>query len=103
MGIKITHKLLTDAWIPDVRVVKAAIEKFSTKRAVTNDCQVALFEMASDRQLHVNVSHKYPTRTLDGWAGPGKLRDGFVHNRRFDSEAETIIRHIQEMVFATRI
>jgi hypothetical protein len=103
MGIKTTHKMLTHAWTPDVRAVQAGIEQFSRTRAVTNDCEVALFEMAADDQLHVNVTHKYATRTVTGWAGPGRLRDGFVHNRRFDGEAETIIRHIREMVFATRI
>ena len=103
MAIKTTRRTLTNAWIADARTVEVAIERFSTSRTLTNDCEVALFEMASDDQLHVNVTHKYPTRTLAGWAGPGKLLDGFVHNRRFDSEPDTIIRHIREMVFAERL
>lgn len=103
MPIKTTHNLLTDSWTDDVHVVEEGIGRLSAGRAVTNDCQVALFEIVRDDHLHVNVSHKYATRTVPGWAGPAVLPTGFVHNRTFgDVEANEIIRQIREMVFATR-
>ena len=103
MPIKTTHNLLTDSWTDDVHIVEEAIGRFGASRGVTNDCQVALFEVVRDDQLHVNVTHKYPTRTIPGWAGPAVLRSGFVHNRTFgDTEPSDIIRHIRQMVFAAR-
>lgn len=103
MPIKTTHKLLTDSWTGDVQVIEEAIGRRGAGRAVTNDCQVALFEIIRDDHLHVNVTHKYATRTVPGWAGPAVLRTGFVHNRTFgDVQPNEIIRQIREMVFATR-
>jgi hypothetical protein len=64
MPIKTTHNLLTDSWTDDVHIVEAAIGRFGVSRGVANDCQVALFEIVRDDQLHVNVTHKYPTRTI---------------------------------------
>ena len=62
------------------------------------------FEIVSDGHLHVNVTHKYPTRTARGWAGPASLPEGFVHNRTFgDTQPSQIIRHVRDMVFAARI
>jgi len=103
MPIKTTHNLLTDSWTDDVHVVEEAIGRLGAGRAVTNDCHVALFELVRDDHLHVNVTHKYATRTMPGWAGPAVLRTGFVHNRTFgDVQPRDIIRHIRHMVFAAR-
>jgi len=103
MPIRTTHQLLTDSWTDDVHVVEAAIGRIDASRGVTTDCQVALFEIVSDDRLHVNVTHKYATKTVRGWAGPGALPSGFVHNRRFGhSQPSDIIRHIRRMVFAVR-
>lgn len=103
MGISTTHKLLTESWTADVQAVETAIGRFSADRAVTNDCQVVLFEIVRDDHLHVNVTHKYQTMTVPGWAGPASLEGGFVHNRTFgDSQPNEIVRHIRDMVFAPR-
>jgi len=103
MGITTTHKLLTDSWTADVHVVEDAIERLGASRGVIDDCQVALFEIVRDDHLHVNVTHKYATRTAPGWAGPAVLRSGFVHNRTFvDTQPSDIIRHIRQMIFAAR-
>ena len=103
MPIKTTHNLLTDSWTGDVQVIEEAIGRRGAGRAVTNDCQVALFEIVHDDHLHVNVTHKYATRTMPGWAGPAVLPSGFVHNRTFgDARPSDIIRHIRRMVFAAR-
>jgi len=99
MAITTAHKLLTDSWTEDVRIVETAVGRF---RADGNDCEVVLFEMARDPQLHVNVTHRYLTKSVPGWAGPAKLPQGYVHNRAF-SEAqstERIVGHIREMIFA---
>ena len=103
MPIKTTHNLLTDSWTDDVHVVEEAIGRLGTGHAVTNDCQVALFEIVRDGDLHVNVTHKYATRTMPGWAGPAVSPSGFVHNRTFaDTQPSDIIRHIRQMIFAVR-
>jgi len=104
MTITATHKLVSESWMADVNAVETAIRRFRISHAPSNDCQVMLFEMADDRYLHVNVTHKYPTTTAPGWAGPASLPQGFVHNRRF-SEQPTgqIVRHIRDMVFAAAI
>jgi len=103
MSIKTTHNLLTDSWTGDVHAIEEAIGRRGAGRAQTNDCQVALFEIVRDDHLHVNVTHKYATRTLPGWAGPAVLPTGFVHNRTFgDVRRNEIVRQIREMVFATR-
>ncbi|HEU4688520.1 MAG TPA: hypothetical protein VFS23_09175 [Vicinamibacterales bacterium] len=100
MTITATHKLLTESWTADVETVETAIRRF---RSISNECQVRLFEMAGDRHLHVNVTHKSPTATAPGWAGPASLPQGFVHNRRFSEPASQIVRHIRNMVFAAPI
>ena len=103
MPVKTTHNLLTDSWTGDVQVIEGAIGRRGSGRAVTTDCHVALFEVVRDDQLHVNVTHKYATRSAPGWAGPAVLRTGFVHNRTFgDVQPNEIIRQIRKMVFATR-
>jgi hypothetical protein len=103
MPITTTHSLLTDSWTDHVHVIEKAIGRFGASRDVTKDCQVALFEIVRDDHLHVNVTHKYATRTMPGWAGPAVLPSGFVHNRTFgDTQPNDIIRHIRQMVFAAR-
>jgi hypothetical protein len=103
MPIKTTHNLLTDSWTRDVHVIEEAIGRRRVGRAVPDDCHVALFEIVRDDHLHVNVTHKYATSTVPGWAGPAVVRTGFVHNRTFgDVQPNEIIRQIRAMVFATR-
>jgi hypothetical protein len=98
------HKLLTRAWTTDVATLETAIGQFTERRPLTTDCHVVFFEIAGDDDLHVNVTHQHPTREVRGWAGPGRLPDGFVHNRRFgDAAPAQILRHIREIVFAERI
>jgi hypothetical protein len=79
--------------------VETAIGRVTADRAVRNDCQVVLFEIVRDEHLHVNVTHKYSTRTVRGWAGPARLQGGFVHNRIFGGKPTKIIGYIREMVF----
>jgi hypothetical protein len=104
LGILARHTLLTDDWTGDVQAIEAAIGQFTADRPFTNDCQVVLFEMADDPHLHVNVTHRHPTAEVTGWAGPGSMPEGHVHNRLFGVMAPSrIIRHIHDMVFAARI
>jgi hypothetical protein len=100
-SITTTRKLLTDAWTAEVEALETAIGRF---RPSTNDCRVVFFEIAGDGDLHVNITHKYRTRTVSGWAGPASLTDGFVSNRRFGhTQPSRMIAHIRDMVFAIRI
>jgi hypothetical protein len=88
-----------------VETVETAVGRFRTDHAPSNDCQVVLFEMDHDRHLHVNVTHKHPTKSVPGWAGPANLPQGFVHNRTF-SEAQSsdhIVRHVRDMIFAAPV
>jgi hypothetical protein len=95
------RRLLTDEWTDDVVAMLGAIRGFTTTRALHNGCRVVLFELAGERELHVNVTHQCRTATARGWSGPGVTPDGFVHNRRFDGmQPKLIVRHIREMVFA---
>lgn len=96
------HSLLTTAWIADVRTLEAAISRFAAEQPLATDCQVVMFEIEGDDQLHVNVVHHGPhTAVVRGWSGPGQLPAGSVYNRRFgDMSPEQIIRHIRDMVFA---
>src|SRR5882672_11531493 len=77
------HKLLTSAWTADVATLETAIGQATVRRPLTNDCHVVFFEIPGDDDLHVNVTHQHPTMNVRGWAGPARLPDGFVHNRRF--------------------
>src|ERR1700694_3566416 len=102
-AVTTSHKLLTSSWTSDVQALETAIGRFTADRPLTNDCQVVFFEIAGDGQLHVNVTHQHQTRAVRGWAGPAKLPDGFVHNRRFgDTPPKQMIRHIRNVVFALR-
>ena len=103
-AVTTTHKLLTSSWTSDVEMLETAIGRFTAERPLANDCQVVFFEIAGDDQLHVNVTHQHPTMAVRGWAGPARLPDGFVHNRRFgDTPPGRMIRQIRDMVFATRL
>ena len=98
------HKLLTGSWTADVKTLETAIGRFTADRPLAHDCQVVLFEIAGDDELHVNVTHRHRTMAVPGWAGPGRLPEGFVHNRRFgDTPPDQMIRHIRDMVFASRV
>jgi hypothetical protein len=94
--------LLTTSWSADVETVETAIGKFTAERPLASDCQVVMFEIAGDDQLHVNVVHHLPhTAVVRGWSGPGRVPAGSVYNRRFaDTPPSQIIRHIRKMVFA---
>lgn len=98
-----THQLLTRSWAVDVEALETAISRFTSRRAAPNACQVALFEIAGDEKLHVNVTHQHQTQAASGWAGPAVLPQGFVHNRTFgDVAPKEIVRHIRAMVFSAR-
>lgn len=103
MAITTEHQLLTSSWTAQVEALETAVGRFKADRPLTNDCQVMFFEIVGDRQLHVNVTHRYSTRPVGGWAGPGTVAGGFVHNRRFsNAQPSQMIRHIRDMVFAAR-
>jgi hypothetical protein len=103
-AISARHQLLSDSWTADVEALETAIDRFRTDKDLTNHCEVVCFEIAGDGHLHVNVTHRYATQPVKGWAGPGKMADGFVHNRRFaDTSQSEMIRHVRNMVFAVRV
>jgi hypothetical protein len=98
------HALLSDSWTADVEALEGAIARFRSDGNPTNYCEVVCFEIAGDEHLHVNVTHRYATKAISGWAGPGKMPDGVVHNRRFgDASQSEMIKHVRDMVFATRM
>jgi hypothetical protein len=103
MSITTAHNLLTQSWTADVKTLEIAIRQLTSRRLPANDCRVALFEVAGDRDLHVNVTHRHKTAAVKGWAGPAALPQGFVHNRTFgDMPPKAIVRRIREMVFSAR-
>lgn len=100
---RVQRRLLTDAWETDVQTLEAGIRGFGAPTAPENRCQISIFEMAGDPHLHVNVTHTHETKPVKGWAGPGVLADGFVHNRTFESTStDRILDDIRRMVFAPR-
>ena len=105
MGISARHQLLSDSRrTADVEKLESAIHAFKAEPNVANNCEVALFEIAGDAHLHCNVTHRHATKSVIGWAGPGHVAGGFVHNRRFgDTPHRDMVRHIREMVFAARV
>jgi hypothetical protein len=104
MRISARHQLLSDSWTADVEELEWAIGRFKVGPDVATNCQVAFFEMVGDERLHCNVTHRHATKSVIGWAGPGRVAGGFVHNRRFgDTPQKEIVRHIRDMVFAARI
>jgi hypothetical protein len=97
------HRLLTDSWTADVAALETAVGRFTADRSLENRCHVVFFEIG-DGRLHVNVTHRYQTRAVRGWAGPASLPEGFVHNRTFaDAAPAHMSRQIRDMVFAERI
>jgi len=104
MTISARHQLLGDSWTANVENLEWAIGHFETDRNVANNCEVVFFEIAGDEHLHCNVTHRHATKTASGWAGPGHVPAGFVHNRRFGDTSQTeMIRRIRDMVFAAQI
>ena len=102
--ISARHQLLSDTWTGDVERLERAIGRFTVDSNVANDCEVVFFEIAGDGHLHCNVTHRHATKTVTGWAGPGHVPDGFVHNRRFgDTPHNDMVRQIRDMVFAARV
>lgn len=98
------HRLLTDSWTDDVATLETAVGRFTSARPLLNTCQVVFFEIAGDDDLHVNVTHQHETIAVGGWAGPGRLPDGFVNNRRFgDTPPRAILKHVRNMVYAARV
>ena len=104
VGISARHQLLTESWAADVANLEWAIGRFEADPNIPNTCEVVLFEIAGDAQLHCNVTHQHATKSVSGWAGPGQVAGGFVHNRRFgDRSPNATIRHIRDMVLAARL
>ena len=105
MAITTRRTLLTGAWTADVETLETAIGRFKADAGTSrNDCQVALFEIVRDGHLHVNVTHRHPTKEVRGWAGPAAVADGFLHNRTFThTPPGQMIRHIRNMVLAARV
>ncbi len=105
MAISARHRLLSSSRRRgDVEELESAIGRFEADPNVANNCEVVLFEMAGDEHLHCNVTHRHATKSVTGWAGPGRVADGFVHNRRFGNTPwQDIIRHIRRMVFAAPV
>jgi hypothetical protein len=100
-AISARHTLLSDSWTARVEALEAAIRSFKPDGHLTNTCEVVFFEIAGDEHLHVNVTHRYATKVVSGWAGPGSIPDGFVHSRTFgDTPQSEMMRHIRDMVFA---
>jgi hypothetical protein len=96
------HTLRTNSWTANVATLETAIARLTADRPLANDCQVVFFEIAGDNELHVNVTHQHPALAVDGWAGPARVPDGFVHNRRFggDTTPNRMMRYIRDMIFA---
>jgi len=104
VAISARHHLLSDSWTADVENLERAIGRFRADPNAANNCEVVFFEIVGDGELHCNVTHRHATRTVSGWAGPGHVADGFVHNRRFgDAPHDDMIQHIRDMVFAARV
>jgi hypothetical protein len=99
-----TRKLLTASWAAEVDTIEAEIRRFTDEQPLPGDCDVAFFEIAADEKLHVNVTHRFLTREIRGWAGPARTPDGFVTNRTFATSPTTrIVRHVRDMVFAAQV
>jgi hypothetical protein len=102
-GVSARHRLLTDSWTADVEALESAIDRIRPQGTAMNNCDVVCFEIEGDRHLHVNVTHRYTTKPVKGWAGSGVSPDGFVHNRLFAmGSTERILHDIRRMVFAPR-
>ena len=105
VGIFARHQLLSSSRrAADVERLESAIGLFKADPDVAINCEVAFFEMVGDDHLHCNVTHRHATKSVTGWAGPGHVPDGFVHNRRFgEAPHNEVVRHIRDMVFAAPV
>jgi hypothetical protein len=98
-----TRRLLSASWAADVDAIETAMSRFEDGHPLAGDCQVAFFEIAADERLHVNVTHRHPTKEIRGWAGPASTPDGFVTNRTFSAvPTARIVRHLRDMIFAAQ-
>jgi hypothetical protein len=98
-----TRKRVSSSWAADVDAIETAMSRFEEAHPLASDCQVVFFEIGTDAKLHVNVTHRHPTREIRGWAGPAHTPDGFVHNRTFASAPRPqLVRHVRDMIFAGR-
>ncbi len=96
----LTHSRRTAA----VEKLERAVGDFTADASVANNCAIAVFEIVGDEYIHCNVTHQHLTKTVTGWAGPGHVAQGFVHNRRFaDTPHRDMVRHIRDMAFAARV
>ena len=103
-AVSARHTLLSDSWTAQVEALEAAIRGFKPDGHLKNNCEVVFFEIPGDEHLHVNVTHRYATKVISGWAGPGSIPDGFVHSRTFgDTPQKEMMRHIRDMVYAARM
>ena len=99
-----TRKLLSDLWLGHVDSIEAALWRFYDRHPLASDCDVVFFEIAADEKLHVNVTHRHLTKEIRGWAGPADTPGGFVTNRTFATiPTPRIVRHVRDMVFASRV
>ncbi len=105
MGVPARHHLLSNSRrTADVERLESVIGRFKADPDVANNCEVVFFEIVGDEYLHCNVTHRHATKSVAGWAGPGHVPDGFVHNRRFGHASHNqVVRHIRDMVFAARV
>ena len=95
-AITSSHVLLTDAWTADVKALQAALGRI-TDAPEGRDCRVTFFEVPGDRELHVSVTHQYPT---DDGAGARPTPHGIVPDRTFVRMPRyQVLRQIRDMVF----
>ena len=105
LGISARHQLLSNSRMTaDVEKLESAIRQFKADPDAANNCEVVFFETVGDTHLHCNVTHRHATKSITGWAGPGRVADGFVHNRTFgETGHHDMVRQIRAMVFAARV
>ena len=102
-AVSARHLPLSDAWKARVGALEAAINDLKPDGRWMNKCEVVFFEVPGDECLHVNVTHRHATKAMSGWAGPGRIPDGYVHSRTFgDMPKSEIMRHIRDVVYAAR-
>jgi hypothetical protein len=100
-AIVANHALLTGVWTLDVKALEEAIGRLKTDAQAKSACRVTFFEVAGDQQLHVNITHRSATASVDGWAGPAKTSEGVVYNRTFGRMPRyQLLRQLKHMIFA---
>jgi len=96
-AITSSHALLTDAWTKDVTALQAALGRIKADTPGGCDCCVTFFEVPGDRELHVSVTHQYPT---DEGVGARPAPHGIVADRTFVRMPRyQVLRQIRDMVF----